>query len=238
MGKTSKVLYGKAAVCQVVYHSQSWDQDPWTSPDNYIPLPTRGNLIILSNSHVWATCPLIDIEPHPGTRFSGACAVSLIKKMGNWTLECMTHLKAAGKWVKTWGAGTLVPRLGGFQVGKDERKLHCIHCWVVLIICKHQSGNFFHVAPQVWFWLLWAYLPPCTAGMQYSGLFLLGSRHSGRAPAVVTLGGHHAGGDWLTPNSYPQSFQSSFRQHRPLGDWVTWTCIHSKNNSHLSLLAT
>ena len=35
-------------------------------------------------------------------------------------MGCMTHLKAAGKLVKTWDTGTLVLRLGDFQEGKDE----------------------------------------------------------------------------------------------------------------------
>ena len=51
---------------------------------------------------------------------SVASPASLIQEMGNWTLGCMTHLKAAGKLVKTWDPGTLVPRLGDFQEGKDE----------------------------------------------------------------------------------------------------------------------
>ena len=32
----------------------------------------------------------------------------------------MTQLKAAGKLVKTWDPGTLVPRLGDFQERQDE----------------------------------------------------------------------------------------------------------------------
>ena len=35
-------------------------------------------------------------------------------------MGCMTHLKAAGKLVKTWDTGTLVLRLGDFREGKDE----------------------------------------------------------------------------------------------------------------------
>ena len=62
-------------------------------------------------------------------------------------------------------------------------------------VCKLKSASSCTVAPQVW---LRFYQQTClhvAAGKQYSGLFLLCSRHSGEAPAVVTPGGSHAGGD-------------------------------------------
>ena len=169
---------------------------------------------------------------------SGANPVSLTQEMGNWILGCMTHLKAEGKLVKTWDPGTLVPRLGDFQEGKDERNLNCIHSWVALRCLQAPELKFFPIAPQVWFWFYQQTCLHVGTGKQYSRLLLLGSRHSGRAPGIVTLGGSHAHGDWLTPNSDPQSSHSSFTQDRPLADWVTWTYIHSKKHSLLSLLAT
>ena len=134
---------------------------------------------------------------------SGASPASLIQEMGNWTLGCMTHLKAAGKLEKTWGPGTLVPRLGDFQEGRDERNLNCIHCWVTLRCLQAPEWKFLSCCPSS---LVQFYQHTCRrvgAGKQYSGLFLLGSRHSGRAPAVVTLGGSHAGGDWSFPTQIP-----------------------------------
>ena len=62
-------------------------------------------------------------------------------------------------------------------------------------VCKLKSARSFTVAPQVW---LRFYQQTClhvAAGKQYSGLFLLCSRHSGETPAVVTPGGSRAGGD-------------------------------------------
>ena len=44
----------------------------------------------------------------------------------------MTHSKAAGILVKNRDPEILVLRVGDFQEGKDERKLHCIHCWAAL----------------------------------------------------------------------------------------------------------
>ena len=62
-------------------------------------------------------------------------------------------------------------------------------------VCNHQSGSSLPIAPQVW---LQFYQQTClhvAVGKQYSGLFLLCSRHSGETPAVLTPGGSHAGGD-------------------------------------------
>ena len=67
-------------------------------------------------------------------------------------------------------------------------------------VCRHQSGSSFPTAPQVWFQFHQQTCLHVAAGKQHWGLFLLGSRYSGRAPAVVTPGGSRAGGDWLTLN--------------------------------------
>ena len=94
---------------------------------------------------------------------SGASPVSLIQEMGNWTLGCMTHLKAAGKLVKTWDPGTLVPRLRDFQEGKDERKLNCIHYWVALRCLQAPEGKFLSLCPSSLVPILSADLPPCSS---------------------------------------------------------------------------
>ena len=110
-------------------------------------------------------------------------------------MGCMTHLKAAGKLVKTWDPGILVPRLGDFQEGKDERKLDCIHYWVALRCLQAPEWKFHSLCRSSLVPILSADLLHVVAGKQYSGLFLLGSRHSGGAPAVVTPRGNLAGGD-------------------------------------------
>ena len=79
--------------------------------------------------------------------------------MGNWTLGCMIHLKAAGKLVETWDPGTLVPRLGDFQEEKDERKLHCIHCWVALRCLQAPEWKFLSLCPSSLVPILSADLP-------------------------------------------------------------------------------
>ena len=236
MLKACKVLSVTAAVCSGL-PLPFLAQDPWTLPDSYIPLPTRGNLSILSKTHVWVACLLIGIEPQSGTSLLEQVLSPSSKRLETKPWSVWLTLDA-GKLVNTGDSGTLFTRLGDFQEGKDERKLNCIHCWVTVRCRKHQSGSFFPFAPQVWFQ---SYQQTClhvAARKQYSVLFLLGSRHSGGAPGVATLGGSRAGSDWLTANSDPQSFCSSFTQDRPLADWVTWTCIHSEKHSLLSLLAT
>ena len=39
------------------------------------------------------------------------------------------------------------------------------------------------------------------------------------------------------PAQQAQSSRSSFTQHRPLGDWVTWTCVHSEEHFLFNSLA-
>jgi len=39
------------------------------------------------------------------------------------------------------------------------------------------------------------------------------------------------------PAQQAQSSRSSFTQHRPLGDWVTWTCVHSEEHFLFNPLA-
>ena len=149
-------------MCQVVYHSQPWAQDPWTSPDSYIPLPTRGNLIILSNSHLWATCPLIGIESYSGTSVLEHVQSPSYKK---WETEPwgVWLTLAAGKFMKTWDLGILVPRLGDFQEKKDERKLHCIHFWVALRCLQAPEWKFLSSCPSSLVPISSADLPPCSS---------------------------------------------------------------------------
>ena len=146
-------------MCQVVYISQSWDQDPWTSPDSYIPLPTRGNLIILSNSQLWATCPLIGIEPHSGTSVLEHVQTPSSKKWETEPWDVWLTV-AVGKLVKTWNPGNSVPRLGDFQEGNDERKLHCIHFWVALRCLQAPEWKFLSRWPLSLVLILLADLPP------------------------------------------------------------------------------
>ena len=55
----------------------------------------------------------------------------------------------------------------------------------------------------------------------------LASRHSGRAPAVVTLGGSHAGGDWLTPNSESPELPLLLHTRQTL-EWLGNMNLHSQ----------
>ena len=87
----------------------------------------------------------------------------LIQEMGNWTLGCMIHLKASGKFVKTWDPGALVSRLGDFQEGKDERKLNCIHCWVALRCLQTPEWKFLSRCPSSLVLIISANLPPCSS---------------------------------------------------------------------------
>ena len=96
-------------------------------------------------------------------KYSGASPVSLIQEMGNRTLGFMIHLKAAGKLVKTWCPGTLVPSLGDFQEGKDERKLNCIHCWVALRCLQAPEWKFHSLCRSSLVRILSADLPPCSS---------------------------------------------------------------------------
>ena len=162
MGKASKVLSVTAAVCQVVYHSQSWAQDPWTSPDSYSSVPTRGSLSILRNTHHWATCSLIGIEPQSGTSVLEQVQPPSSKR---WEIEPwgVWLTLAADKLVKIWDTITLVPRLGDFQEGKDERKLNCIHCWIALRCLQTPEWKFLSHFPSSLVPILSADLLPCSS---------------------------------------------------------------------------
>jgi len=105
----------------------------------------------------------------------------------------MTHL-SAGKLVKTWDPGTPVPRLGDFPEGKDERKLHCIHCWTALRYLQATEWKFLSLCPSILVPILSAYLPPCTSRKAIFKAVSSAFQAQWGAPAVVTLG-HHAGGD-------------------------------------------
>ena len=94
---------------------------------------------------------------------SGASPVSLIQEMGNWTLGCMTHLKAADNLVKTWDTGTLVPRLWDFQEGKDERTCNCIQCGGACRCLQAPDWRVLSLCPSSLIQILSAYLPPCSS---------------------------------------------------------------------------
>ena len=94
-------------------------------------------------------------------------------------------------------------------------------------ICRHQGGNSFPVAPQVWFWFYQQTYLLVVAGKQYSGMFLLGSRHSGGASAVVTPGGSLAGGDWLTPNSESSELPILIQTIKTF-EWLDSMNLHSQ----------
>ena len=162
MSKASKVLSVTAAVCQVLYRFQSWDQDTWTSPDSYSPLPTRGNLVILINTHLWASCQLIGIELQSGTSVLEQVQSPSSKR---WETELwgVWLALAAGKLLKSWDPGTLVPRPGDFQEGKDERKLNCIHCWVALRCLQAPEWKFLSCCRSSLVLILSAGLPPCSS---------------------------------------------------------------------------
>ena len=83
--------------------------------------------------------------------------------MGNWTQGCMTQLKAAGKLVKTWDPGTLVPRLGDFQERQDEWKLNFIHCWGALRCLQTPEWKFLSCCPSSLSPILSAVQPPCSS---------------------------------------------------------------------------
>ena len=70
---------------------------------------------------------------------------------------------AAGKLVKTWGPGALVPRLGYFQEGKDERKLNCIHCLVALRCLQAPEWKFLSRRPSSLVLIISANLLPCSS---------------------------------------------------------------------------
>ena len=94
-------------------------------------------------------------------------------------------------------------------------------------ICKHQSGSSFSFVPQVWFPFYQQTCLHVAAGKQYSGLFLLGSRYSGGAQAVVTPGGSRAGGDWLTPNSESPELPLLIQTTQTFG-WLDNMKLHSQ----------
>ena len=94
---------------------------------------------------------------------SGGSPVSLIQEMVNWTLGCMSHLKAAGKLVKTWDAGTLFPRLGDFKEGQDEQKLNFIHYWGALRCLKAPEWKLISHRPSSLVATWPTNLPPCSS---------------------------------------------------------------------------
>ena len=75
----------------------------------------------------------------------------------------MTHLKAAGKLVKTWDPGTLVPRLGDIQEVEDERKLNCSYYWVALRYLQAPECKFLSSCPSSLVLILSVDLPLCSS---------------------------------------------------------------------------
>ena len=72
--------------------------------------------------------------------------------------------------MKTWDPGTLVPRLGDFKEGKDERKINFIHCWVALRCLQAPEWKFHSLCPSSLVLILSADLPASRA--QFSCNFL------------------------------------------------------------------
>ena len=112
-----------------------------------IPVLSSGSMSITRQSqppshhmqpqHPWQHTPLshLSTDWHWASvwnKHSGASPVSLIQEMGNWTLGCMIHSKAADKLGKTWDPRPLVLGLGDLWERKDLRKLNCIQCWAAL----------------------------------------------------------------------------------------------------------
>ena len=64
--------------------------------------------------------------------------------------------------MKTWDSGTLLPRLGDFQEGKDERKLNFIHCWIALRCLQAPEWKFLSCFPLSLVPILSADLLPCS----------------------------------------------------------------------------
>ena len=56
-------------------------------------------------------------------------------------------------------------------------------------VCRYQSGSSFPIAPQVWLRFYQKICLLVAAGKHY--LELLGSRHTGEAPAEVSSGSSH-----------------------------------------------
>ena len=84
-------------------------------------------------------------------------------------------------------------------------------------VCQHQSGNFFPIARQAWLRFYQQTYLHVAPGKQYSGLFLLCSRHSGETPYSVTPRGSHAGGNWLTLNSESKELPLFVHPRQTLG---------------------
>ena len=115
----------------------------------------------------------------------------------------------------------MVPRLGDSQEGKDERKLNCIHCWVGLRCLQAPEWKVLYLSPSSLVPILSADLPPCSSRKAIFRAVSFGFQAQWGGPAVVTTGGSP---DVVTDSletQNPQSSRSSFRHHRPLGDWIT-----------------
>ena len=112
--------------------------------------------------HLWAACPLIGVEPQSGTNVLEQIQSPSSKR---WETELwgVWLALAAGKLLKSWDPGTLVPRPGDFQEGKDERKLNCIHCWVTLRCLQAPEWKFLSRCPSSLVLILLADLPPCSS---------------------------------------------------------------------------
>ena len=102
-------------------------------------------------------------------------------------------------------------------------------------ICRHHSRNSSPVAPQVWFWFYHQTCFLVEAGKQYWGLFLLGSRHSRGAPAVLSPGGSRAGSDSLTPKPASPKLPLLIHGTQKLGWLDNVDLYHCEKHSLLSL---
>ena len=207
---------------------------PWDSPGKNTGVGFHFLLQCMkvkSESKVTQSCPTLS-DPMDCT-LSGSSIHGIfqgrVQKCGAiaFSLGCMTHSKASGKLVKTWDPGTLAPRLGDFQEGKDERKLNCIHCWAALRFLQAPEWKFLSRCPSTLVLILLADLPYCSNRKAILQALSLGCRHSGGAPAVVTPGGSHAGVDWLSPNSESPELPILIQTTQTLG-WLDNMKLHSQ----------
>ena len=141
----------------------------------------------------------------------------------------MTHLKAAGKLVKTWDPGTLVPRLGDFKEGKDERKLNCIHCWVALRCLQAPEWKFHSLCHSSLLPILSADLPPCSSRKATFRAVSFGFQAQWGSPSCSDPRRQSCRWLQLNPNSEFKELPILIHTTQTLGDWITFTCIQARS---------
>ena len=158
--------------------------------------------------------------------------------MGNWTLGCMIHLKAAGKLVETWDPGTLVPRLGDFKEEKDERKLNCIHCCVALRCLQAPEWKFLSLCPSSLVLILSTDLPPCSSRKAIFRAVFSGFQAQWGSPSCSDPSRQSCRW-WLTHSQLRISRAPAPHSHNTDPEWLDNMYLHSsEKHSFLSLLVT